>query len=342
VTDNSVTDDVAKVRWGVLGCAAIAVHKVIPAMQRAQRCDVIAIGSRDGDRARTTARDLGIPRPYGSYEELLDDPDVEAVYIPLPNHMHLEWTLKAADAGKHVLCEKPLAITASDATTMVEHCRAAGVTLMEAFMYRLHPMWQRVRSLIDDGAIGELWGVQAWFSYINLDPANIRNVADFGGGAVLDIGCYPINVARWLFDAEPVTVSAAVRRDPVFGTDVLTSALLDFGGRHATFTCSTQVEPDQRVHLFGTEGRLLVEIPFNIPPDRPTRILRVRGGNPPVEPATEVIEIPAADQYAAQGDAFSAAIRAGGPPPTPPEDAIANLRVIEQILASSPPSDRAT
>lgn len=330
-----VSDAADRVRWGVLGCAAIAVQKVIPAMQRSQRCDVVAIASRQTDRAQATARDLGIPRPYGSYEELLGDPDIEAVYIPLPNHLHLEWTRRAADAGKHVLCEKPLAITASDASTMVEHCRSAGVMLMEAFMYRLHPMWQRVRRLVDDGAIGELWAIQAWFSYANLDPGNIRNVADFGGGALLDIGCYPINVARWLFDAEPSAVNAAVRFDPTFGTDVLTSALLDFGGRHATFTCSTQVEPDQRVHLLGTEGRLLVEIPFNIPPDRPTRIVRVHGGDPPVDPATEFIEIAAADPYAAQGDAFSAALRAGAPPPTPPEDAVANMRVIERMLNAS-------
>jgi predicted dehydrogenase len=323
------------VRWGVLGCANIALQKVIPAMQQSSHCSIAAIASRDGGRAAAAAEALGIPAAYGSYEELLADPAIEAVYLPLPNHLHREWTLRAAAAGKHVLCEKPLAVTASDAAEMVAGCRDAGVLLMEAFMYRLHPLWRRVHALVSEGAIGELLAVQGWFSYHNVDPGNIRNVADYGGGALLDIGCYPVNVARWLFDSEPTAVSAAVRRDPAFGTDVLTSALLDFGGRHATFTCSTQLEPDQRVHLLGSAGRLLVEIPFNIPPDRPTRIVRAAGGDPPVAPGIEVIEIPAADQYTAQGEAFSAAVREGTPVPTPPEDAVANLQVIEQIFTAA-------
>jgi len=325
----------APVRWGVLGCAGIAVRHVIPAKQRSSRCEVLAIASRDGARAASTAASLGIPRSHGSYEALLADPDVEAVYIPLPNHLHREWTLRAAAAGKHVLCEKPLAITAADGAAMVDGCAGAGVLLMEAFMYRLHPMWRKVHALVSEGAIGELLAVQAWFSYHNVDPGNIRNVADYGGGALLDIGCYPVNVARWMFGAEPTTVSAAVRSDPSFGTDVLTSALLDFEGRHATLTCSTQLEPDQRVHLVGSEGRLLVEIPFNIPPDRPTRIVRAAGGEPPVAPGIEVIEIAAADQYTVQGDAFSAAVRDGTAVPTPPSDAIANLEVIERIFAAA-------
>ena len=201
-------------------------------------------------------------------------------------------------------------------------------------MYRLHPLWRRVRALVEEGAIGELMTIQAFFSYRNVDPANIRNIAAFGGGALMDIGCYPINVARWMFDGEPDDVVAEVRRDPGFGTDVLTSAVLDFGGRHATFTCSTQVEDDQRVHLIGTAGRLLVEIPFNIPPDRPTRIVRAAGGDPPVAPDIEIIEVPAADPYGVQGDAFSAAVRDGSPVPIPPADAVGNMAVIERILAS--------
>jgi predicted dehydrogenase len=294
---------------------------------------VLAIASRDERRAATTASGLGIPRAYGSYDALLADADVEAVYIPLPNHLHREWTIRAAAAGKHVLCEKPLALTAAEAREMVDACAAAGVLLMEAFMYRLHPMWRRVRELVEGGAIGDLVTIQAFFSYRNVDPADIRNIAEYGGGAMLDIGCYPVNVARWMFDGEPDSVLAAVRRDPGFGTDVLTSAVLDFAGRQATFTCSTQIEDDQRVQLVGTAGRLVVEIPFNIPPDRPTRILRVAGGDPPVAPHVEVIDVPAADPYGVQGDAFAAAIRAGLPAPIPPADAIANMTVIERILA---------
>jgi predicted dehydrogenase len=317
----------------VLGSASIATRKVIPAMQQSKCCDVVAIASRDEARAAAAAAELGIPRHHGSYDDLLADAEVEAVYIPLPNHVHAEWTLRAAAAGKHVLCEKPLALTVAQTIEMIDGCRAAGVALMEAFMYRLHPLWQRVRALVEEGAIGELMTIQAFFSYHNLDPQNIRNIAAYGGGALMDIGCYPINVARWMFDGEPTGVAATVRRDPTFGTDVLTSAVLDFDGRQATFTCSTQIEPDQRVHLIGTAGRLLVEIPFNIPPDRPTRIIRAAGGDPPVAPGIEVIEVPAADPYRVEADAFATAIRDGTQVPTPPEDAIGNMAVIEQILA---------
>jgi predicted dehydrogenase len=321
-----------RVRWGVLGCAAIATRKVIPAMQRSARCDVVAIASRTAGRAEQTAGELGIPRAYGSYEDLLADPDIEAVYIPLPNHLHAEWTRRAATAGKHVLCEKPLAMDPRQAEGMIAACRDADVLLMEAFMYRLHPLWLRAHELVNDGAIGELAAIQASFAYRNVGPANIRNIAEYGGGALMDIGCYPINVARWFFGGEPDHVHAAVRRDPTFGTDVVTSAILEFGGRHATFVCSTQVEPDQRVQLIGTAGRLVVPIPFNIPPDRPSQLLRVAGGDPPVAPDVEVIELPAADPYTVQGDAFSAAVRDGTPAPIPPDDAVGTLTVIEQIL----------
>jgi predicted dehydrogenase len=329
-----------RMAFGVLGCASIAVRKVIPAMQRSQRCTVVAIASRTAERAAQAARELTITRSYGGYEDLLADPDVEAVYIPLPNHLHAEWTTRAAAAGKHVLCEKPLAMNAREAATMIETCRGTGVALMEAFMYRLHPLWQRAHELVRDGAIGELEAIQASFSYRNLDPANIRNIAEYGGGALMDIGCYPINVARWFFAAEPDHVSAAVRRDPAFGTDVLASAILDFAGRQASFVCSTQVEDDQRVQLIGTTGRLVVPIPFNIPPDRPTQLLRVAGGDPPVAPDVEVIEIPAADPYGVQADAFAAAVRAGTPVPIAPDDAVGNLTVIEQIVSAGRAPDR--
>ena len=322
-------------RFGVLGCASIAVRKMIPAIARSQRCEVVAIASRDAGRASAAATDLGIARHHGSYDELLADPDVEAVYIPLPNHLHAAWTLRAAEAGKHVLCEKPLALDTTEAAGIIEGCRRAGVVLMEAFMYRVHPLWTRTHELVSAGAIGELRAIQAFFSYRNLDPENIRNIAKYGGGALMDIGCYPINVARWLFADEPSDVVGSVRFDPVFRTDVLSSAVLDFGGRHATFTCSTQVEDDQRVHIVGTEGRLLVEIPFNIPPDLPTRIIRAAGGDPPVAPDVEVITIPPADPYAVQADAFAAAVRDGVPVPIPPEDAIGTLAVIERILADA-------
>ena len=323
------------VRWGVLGCADIAIQKVIPAMRRSELSLVHGIASRSPERAAATAERLGIEKFYGSYEALLADPEIEAVYIPLPNHLHTEWTLAAAAAGKHVLCEKPLAMGSVEAGRMIEACQRAGVRLMEGFMYRLHPLWVTVRRLLDEGVIGELMALQSFFSYRNVDPANIRNITAYGGGALMDVGCYPVNVARMLFGSEPTAVKAAIRRDNVFGTDVITSAILDFGGRHATFTCSTQLEDDQRVHLVGTAGRLLVEIPYNIPPDLPTRILRFWGGDPPVAPEMAVYEIEAADQYGIQADSFSRAIRDDGPVPTDPKDAVANLLVLEQIVADA-------
>lgn len=330
-SETSVPGDA--VRWGVLGAAGIAVNKVIPAMQGTGSSPVHAIASRSPERAARVADELGIPRAYGSYEELLGDPEIEAVYIPVPNSLHVEWTLAAAGAGKHVLCEKPLAMTSAEAERAIRGCEAAGVKLMEAFMYRLHPMWVEVRRMVAEGAIGELLAVQTVFSYHNVDPDDIRNIQAYGGGALYDIGCYAVNTARMLFGSEPTGVKASIRRDETFGTDVLTSAVLDFDGRHSTFTCSTQLEDDQRVTVLGTRGRLVVEIPFNIPPDTETRVLHFSGGSPPVEPGLVVHRIPAANQYGIQADAFSRAIREDTPVPTPPEDAVANLRVIEQIFA---------
>jgi predicted dehydrogenase len=323
------------VSWGVIGCADIAVKKVIPSMNGSELSHVTAIASRSPERARATADTLGITKSYGSYEELLGDPEIEAVYIPLPNHLHPEWAIASAEAGKHVLCEKPLATSSAVAKQMVDAAERSGVKLMEAFMYRLHPMWAEVRRLIADGALGELRAIQSFFSYHNIDPDDIRNRVDAGGGALHDIGCYPVNVARMLFDAEPSDVIATIQRDPDFGTDVLTSAVLDFDGRHAGFTCSTQLEDDQRVHIYGTAGRLVVEIPFNIPPDRPTRVLLISGGDPPVDPNVVVHQIPAADQYRVQADAFSRAIRDDTPVPTPPQDAVANIEVMERIFADA-------
>ncbi len=243
-------------RWGVLSTANIAVRKVIPGIQRADRCEVVAIASRDPERASRFATAHGIARAHGSYEALLSDPDVDAVYIPLPNHLHAEWTVEAAHAGKHVLCEKPLAMDGVEATRMVEACNSHGVRLMEAFMYRLHPSWEGVRQLIASGRIGELRSVQSWFSYFNDDPSNIRNIAEAGGGALYDIGCYSVNASRMLFGGEPVRVEASMTRDPETGVDVTTSAILEFERGVATFTCSTRAEPDQRVHIYGTSGRI--------------------------------------------------------------------------------------
>jgi predicted dehydrogenase len=327
----------ATVRFGILSTADIAVGKVIPGMRRADGVEVVAIASRDAARATATATALGIPRAHGSYEALLADPEVDAVYIPLPNHLHAEWTIAAARAGKHVLCEKPLALTAADAQRIVDACRGAGVLLMEAFMYRLHPSWVAVRELVASGRIGRLQAVDSWFSFFNDDPANIRNILAAGGGALYDIGCYCVNLSRMLFGAEPERVAASIVRDPASGVDVLASGLLTFPAGIATFACSTRTEPDQRVSIHGTEGRISLGIPFNIPPDRPTEVYVTAGGDPPVAPATEVMTFPTADPYAVEASAFAAAVSAGGPVPIPPDDAVANLRVIEQLFEAGRP-----
>jgi len=322
------------VRWGILSTANIGVRKVIPGTQEAERCEVVAIASRDGERAARTAAELGIPRAHEGYDALLTDPDVDAVYIPLPNSEHAAWTFAAARAGKHVLCEKPLAMNAAEAEEMVRACATEGVLLMEAFMYRLHPSWVAVRDLVASGRIGRLRAVQSWFSYFNDDPRNIRNVPEYGGGALLDIGCYSVNLSRMLFGGEPARIEASVTRDPVTGVDVLTAAILEFEDGVATFTCSTRVEPDQRVHVYGTEGRISIGIPFNIPPDRPTEVFVTAGGDPPVDPHTEVMTFEPADQYAIEAERFARAVLDDEPTPIPPEDAVANMRVIERVFQS--------
>jgi predicted dehydrogenase len=324
----------SELRWGVLSTANIADEKVIPGMRKSPRSRVVAIGSRDPERGRLVAERHGIERVHGSYDALLADPDVDAVYIPLPNQLHPEWTMAAARAGKHVLCEKPLAMSAAEAESMIEVCEAEGVRLMEAFMYRLHPSWVAVRELVAAGRIGRLTAVHSWFSYFNDDPANIRNIRSVGGGALYDIGCYQVNLSRMLFGDEPIDVQAVITRDPTSGVDIVTSAMLTFPDGIATFTCSTRLESDQQVHVYGSAGRISIGIPFNIPPDRPSHVFVTAGGDPPVAPDTEVLTFETADPYAVEAEAFATAILDGLPTPVAPTDAVANLRVMERIFAA--------
>lgn len=323
------------VRWGIISTADIGLAKVIPAIQRAELCEVVAIASREESRAEAAAERLGIPTAYGSYEALLAAEEVDAVYIPLPNDVHAEWTIKAAEAGKHVLCEKPLALSAAQAEEMAAACDAAGVKLAEAFMYRHHPSWVEALRLVNEGVIGDLQAVQSFFSYYNDDATNIRNRLEHGGGAMMDIGCYCVNLSRMLFSGEPTRIEASVRRDPEMGIDTLTSAFLEFpGGGQASFACSIRAEDYQRVHIFGTKGRIEIEIPFNIPPDRATRVFVTSGGEPPVAPATETLSFAPVDQYSIQATLFARAVLQNTPTAVSVNDAIANLRVIEAILAA--------
>ena len=320
-----------KIRWGVLGAAKIAVTKVIPSMQKGEFSDIIGIASRSLEKAESTAQTLNIPKFYGSYEELINDAEIDAIYNPLPNDLHVEWTAKAARAGKHVLCEKPLAMSAEEARKLIEIRDQTGVKIQEAFMVRSHPQWLAVRDFIAGNRIGDLQAINCFFSYFNADASNIRNKPENGGGALMDIGCYCINLPRFILGEEPRRVAALIRRDEQSNIDKLTSAILDFPSCVTTFTCSTQLIPYQRMQFFGTKGRIEVQIPVNIPTDTPTRIFVDNSGDLYGE-NVEIIEIPAADQYTIQGDLFSKAILENSEQAIPLEDSIKNMAVIDAIF----------
>jgi predicted dehydrogenase len=318
-----------KIRWGVLSTARIGTNQVIPAMQQGTYCEVTAIASRDQQRADSVARDLGIARAYGSYAALLADPELDAVYIPLPNEQHVPWSIKALEAGKHVLCEKPIALNADEAQTLLDAAtHYPQLKVMEAFMYRFHPQWQRAKALVAGGAIGDLRTIQSFFSYSNVDPTNIRNRVENGGGGLMDIGCYNISLSRFIFGAEPARVCSMVEYDPVFKTDRLVSGMLDFGSGTATFTCSTQLSPYQRVQIVGTTGRIEIEIPVNAPAKRPCRLWYAH------DATIDEVVFDVSNQYTLQGDVFSRAIMDNTPAPTPLDDAVANMRVIDAVIRS--------
>ena len=319
-----------KVRWGVLSTAKIGTKKVIPAMQLGEYCKFTAIASRQLEKAQAAARQLGIEKAYGSYEELLADCDVDAIYLPLPNHLHVPWAIKSLKAGKHVLCEKPIGLNAVEAQELLEASRKfPRLKVMEAFMYRHHPQWQWAKKRVSEGKIGELRTIQSFFSYYNSDPNNIRNKADIGGGGLMDIGCYCISLSRFIFGAEPRRVCSIREEDPEMKVDRLTSGILEFASGTSTFTCAIQLVPYQRVNIFGTKGRIEIEIPFNAPPDRPCKIWH--GDDARIEEV--ILEI--CNQYTIQGDLFSRAVLEDREVPTPLEDAVANMQVIDALVRSA-------
>nr|ADI22908.1 predicted dehydrogenases and related proteins [uncultured Rhizobium sp. HF0500_35F13] len=326
-----MADETRKIRWGIISTALIGTAKVIPAMQQARFCEIRAIASRNLDKATAAASELGIPVAYGSYQELLDDTEIEAIYNPLPNHLHVPVSIQALEAGKHVLCEKPIGLSSAEGQQLVDAARAhPELKVMEAFMFRHHPQWQKARQLVEDGQIGQLRTIQSLFTYHNVDANNIRNMADIGGGGMMDIGCYPISLSRFIFDRLPNRVMAWVARDPQFQTDILSSVMLDFGDGTSTFTCSTQLAPYQRVQIFGDSGRIEIEIPFNAPADKPCLIWH-QDSNAEIQQ----IEFESCDQYGIQGDMMSRAILDDTPVPTPIEDAVENMLVIEAIFRSA-------
>ena len=321
-----------KVRWGILSTANIGMQKVTPAIQKSVHSEVVAIASRDLAKAQAAAAELGIAKAYGSYEDLFADPDIDAIYNPLPNHLHVPMTVAAAKAGKHVLCEKPIALNAAEAETL-RQCPPDRIVL-EAFMVRFHPQWQRTREIILSGELGEVRSINAVFTYFNADPANVRNQADIGGGGIMDIGCYPITAARYLFDSEPKRVVSLVDRDESFGTDRLASVIADFGdGRQLNFICSTQTAGHQRVQVLGSKAKLEIIIPFNAPADERTAITIDTGA--PFDGSLARREIlPSVDQYTEQAEAFALAVLGKAPLPWGIEDAIASMKVIDAVFAS--------
>jgi predicted dehydrogenase len=318
-----------KLHWGILSTSNFTLTKIIPAFRKCKNAEFTAIASRELQKAQRVAAEQGIARAYGAYEELLADPDIDVIYNPLPNHIHVPWSIKALEAGKHVLCEKPIGLSSAEALSLLEEAKKhPEQKVMEAFMYRHHPQWQRAKQLVEEGKVGELRTIQSFFSYFNKNAGNIRNIAAVGGGGMMDIGCYNISLSRFIFDAEPQRVLGILEYDPEFKTDRIASGILDFGRGTSTFTCSTQLSPYQRVNIFGTEGRIEIEIPFNAPPDRPCRMWHQYGNE------IEEIEFEICDQYTIQGDLFSQAVINDTPVPTPLEDAVANMRVIEAVFES--------
>jgi predicted dehydrogenase len=320
----------SKVRWGILGAAKIAIEKVIPAMQQSDLCEIVAIASRDADKAARAASQLGIPAYYNNYEQLLQNENIDAIYIPLPNDMHVPWAIKALKHNKHVLCEKPIGLTSKEALDLFSHSqKSPHLKVMEAFMYKFHPQWVKTKQLVDGGVIGELRTIQAFFSYFNNDPGNIRNILASGGGGLMDIGCYCISQSRFITSKEPLRVHGIIDYDTVLKTDRMASATLDFGGITSTFTCSTQLNPFQRFHIFGTNGSIEIIIPVNAPPTEATKILLH------TKEKTEEIFFEQVNQYTLQGEALSKSIINDAEVPHSLEDSINNMKVIEAVVESN-------
>ena len=325
----------AKVKWGILSTAGIATRRVIPAMLQCEHAEIVAVASRSNEKAKSVARQFHLPKAYGSYEELFNDPDIEAIYNPLPNHLHAEWTIRAASHGKHVLCEKPLARNVEEVRRIREAGEENGVKIAEAFMIVTHPQWLRTQEVVNSGRIGKLRSASGYFSYFNVDPDDVRNIEEFAGGALMDIGCYPIRTSRFIFGEEPVRVIACIERDPSFKTDRVTSAILEFPRGQSIFTASTQLVYYQKMQFFGTEGRVEVEIPFNAPTEKPSRIF-IDNGKDLYAGGSQVIEtFPICNQFTIQGDRFSKAILDNSELPNTLGDSIQNMAVIDALFRSA-------
>ena len=319
-----------KLRWGILSTAKIGLKKVIPAMQKSKFCEITAIASRNLERANEESLKLRIPKAYGSYDKLFEDSEIDAIYIPLPNHLHVKWSIKSLEAGKHVLCEKPMGLSTIEIEKLIKSSQKyPKLKIMEGFMYRHHPQWEMTKKLVDEGKIGELKNIHSFFSYYNTDPKDIRNISEIGGGGMMDIGCYCISLARFIYGKEPIKVFGKSENDPKFNIDRICSGIMEFTNGISTFTCSTQLVPYQKVNLFGTKGRIEIEIPFNAPHDKECKIIHQYGDK------LDDISFELCDQYTLQGDLFSMAVLNNTKVPTPISDSLANMNVLEKILNSS-------
>jgi predicted dehydrogenase len=318
-----------KLKIGILGTSNHYLKRIVLPLKDTQFCESYAIGSRNIDKAADVAREFDIPLWYGSYDAVLEDDNVDMIYIPLPNHLHKEWVKKSIKAGKPVLCEKPIGMNGNDAKEMINMAQDAGVPLMEGFMYMFHPMWQHARDIVRTNQIGDIQYIHTSFSYNNSSPTNIRNIPEYGGGALMDIGCYAISVPRFIFGREPVRVLALQTGHPEFGTDMHTSAIIDFDGPRATFTVSTTSQAFQKVDIVGTSGSITVHIPFNTYVDVPAKITVVYCNG------TREVEFPVSNAYGLMFDAFAKAVIDGSPIPVPGIDAINNMIVVDAVRKSA-------
>ena len=317
-----------KIKFGILSTANIAMTQVIPAMLKTKYCQVMGIASRSSKKAENAAKQFQLPKYYCSYQSLLDDMEIDAVYIPLPNHLHVEWAIKALRAGKHVLVEKPIALSSSEANRLKDESKKhPKLKIMEAFMYKHHPQWIKTKKMIDNGDIGILKVIQSSFSFFDNKPESIVNNKALGGGSLMDIGCYPISVARFLFDAEPIKILANIDYHPQFKVDSIASGILEFKEGYSTFFSSIHLAYNQQVKIFGTTGIIEFDVPFNPSNTVPSKIFYTKNEQKP-----ETIEFEICDQYTLQADAFASAIMKDKDVSTSLEDAVNNMVVIERML----------
>jgi predicted dehydrogenase len=319
-----------KLRWGVLSSAKIGREKVIPAIQSSEHGEVVAIASRTQASADQAAKELGIKHAYASYEDLLADPNIDAIYNPLPNHLHVPWSIKAIEAGKHVLCEKPLGLNTADVEKLIAVAQQhPHIHVMEAFMYRFHPQWKTVKNLVRDGKIGQVRSIHSHFSYNNHEPDNIRNNADWGGGALMDIGCYCISLSRFIYDEEPLRVLGQITPYAGYEVDCFVSGIMEFADGNATFSATTKSESGQYVKIHGEQGSILMPLPFSPQPSASTQIILKRN-----DVSEEIIQ-PPSDHYRNMADEFAQSVFAKVSVPTPLSDALANMKIIDAIFASA-------